>query len=58
MASRQRVMCDLDKFKSVNDNYGHIAAKMLWSLQQRFWDTLRTNDLPGDMVVKNSGCFT
>ena len=42
------VMCDLDKFKSVNDNYGHIAGdNALVVAAKVLKDTLRTNDLPG-----------
>jgi diguanylate cyclase (GGDEF)-like protein len=54
--SRQHTFCvvilDLDRFKHVNDTYGHVAGD---SLLKQFGEELRSNIRPGDIVGRWGG---
>jgi diguanylate cyclase (GGDEF)-like protein len=54
--SRQHTFCvvilDLDRFKHVNDTYGHVAGD---SLLRQFGEELRSNIRPGDIVGRWGG---
>ena len=45
-------MCDLDYFKEVNDNYGHIAGD---KLLKSFVDTVKKNIRSSDVIVRYGG---
>ncbi|MGN0414729.1 MAG: diguanylate cyclase domain-containing protein [Agathobacter sp.] len=46
------LMVDLDNFKAINDNYGHIAGDRTL---QMFADTLRSNSNPEDVLCRIGG---
>ena len=49
------VMADIDYFKSVNDNFGHLAGdKMLQLISQRLHDSLRKSDILARHGGRNS----
>ena len=54
--SREHTFCvvilDLDRFKHVNDTYGHVAGD---SLLRQFGEELRSNIRPGDIVGRWGG---
>ena len=45
-------MCDLDFFKDINDNYGHVAGDKLLKL---FVDTVKQNIRSSDVIVRYGG---
>jgi diguanylate cyclase len=45
-------MCDLDFFKNINDNYGHVAGDKILKL---FVDTVKLNIRNSDLIIRYGG---